>query len=324
MSCFHPFHVVTRYGQEYDVPCHWCVGCRQSYAYEWSQRLKYEAITNAQRTKSPSSFITLTYADRCLPRNGSCYKPDVDLFYKRLRQHVYRKRRADYWYNHRRDFKSFSEFVKNRELQRSFRPKIKHFTVSEYGERGRPHYHIILFGDGGTHLTEYDIKSAWRYGRVDFQPLSPKHCSYVLKYLVKQRCSKEEARIMYKPNHIAPPFKKQSPGLGSDFVKQYSNVLLSQPNAFIPKYYADKFGLDVSYRQMRVQQDELTAARKSGLSLGDYRRVTNRARELEFIRKRQNRGELVFNYYIDKRHPGYYDVHSHVPHDLSSVVKECL
>lgn len=97
------------------VPCGKCILCRDKKAREWECR----AMCESQTSSSMPYFITLTYNDRCLPRNG-VRKGAAQRFMKRLRI--------------------------NFERYTGQKHNIRFFLCSEYGSKtGRPHYHALLW-----------------------------------------------------------------------------------------------------------------------------------------------------------------------------------
>lgn len=97
------------------VPCGKCVLCRDHKAREWETR----AMCESQTSSSLPYFITLTYNNRCIPRNG-VRKGAAQRFMKRLRV--------------------------NFERYTGQKHNIRFFLCSEYGSTsGRPHYHALLW-----------------------------------------------------------------------------------------------------------------------------------------------------------------------------------
>ena len=133
----------------YKVPCGKCDACLKRYVAAWSARLSVAA-----RGFDFSRFVTLTYDDDHLPKDGVC-KGDVQKFFKRVRKH----------------FEQFDDFV------------LKYVLISEYGpsENGthRPHYHFIS-------LSNYLIDFAWYWkkGIVTNDELLPERIHYVASYHV--------------------------------------------------------------------------------------------------------------------------------------------
>lgn len=109
MACYNYIKVDTKEGF-ITVPCGNCPDCLKKRRVHWSFRLMYE-LKNAKN----AYFVTLTYQDGLIPIiNGkhSLYKEDVK---KAIRKLKYREK------------------------------NLRYYLVGEYGRKGRPHYHAILF-----------------------------------------------------------------------------------------------------------------------------------------------------------------------------------
>ncbi len=97
-------------GAATDVACGQCLGCRLDKSREWAARIIHEAAM-----WDDNIFVTLTYDDEHLPRDGSLNKEHFQKFVKRLR-------------------KKFKGRV------------IRYYHCGEYGdELDRPHYHACFF-----------------------------------------------------------------------------------------------------------------------------------------------------------------------------------
>lgn len=151
-----------------NLPCGHCIGCRLEHARQWAMRCYHEATLHEENT-----FITLTYNDENLPKNGSVVYDDLRLFIGRLREHV----------RYHNDI------------------KIRYFACSEYGDKGdRPHYHALIFGydfpdkqawkqqkDGTTryYLSE-TLDKLWGKGFTLIAPVTYETSQYVAQYVVKK------------------------------------------------------------------------------------------------------------------------------------------
>lgn len=166
MICLTPITVEYPKGSKHyiGVPCGKCVNCLKTRANDWVFRLKQE-----WKVSKNAFFITLTYADECLPRsklNGlpQVCKTDVQKFFKRLRKNEAEKiEKSGY--------------------------KIRYYLVSEYGgNTHRPHYHALLFnlpccqGDKGNVEAVEMIYKAWKYGAVKVQDVTPNRIAYCAHY----------------------------------------------------------------------------------------------------------------------------------------------
>lgn len=143
MICKRP----ARKGAEY-FPCGQCVPCRINRSRVWVLRLLLELELH-----SDACFLTLTYNEEHYPAGGNLVPRDLQLFLKRLR------------YN-----------LPGRD--------IRYFAVGEYGEaRGRPHYHLILFGVGKQHLEA--IEKSWNLGFSYVGDVTVESARYVAGYVIK-------------------------------------------------------------------------------------------------------------------------------------------
>lgn len=172
------------------VPCGKCELCRSDNRNEWSIRL---AIHLAQCERMPM-FITLTYDDKNLHYDvgmPTLYRPDVSRFLKAYK----RKHGLD-------------------------NEKFQYFGCGEYGTQGRPHYHLLFFGDDelyeaffrDTELAQARISDLWPYGFVHVCLAGFDGIHYVTKYVLKDDDNKLE------PCQIKP-FTIASNGLGMNFLK---------------------------------------------------------------------------------------------------------
>lgn len=186
--------VVVR-GHVYD--CGKCPVCRRRRASVWAQRMEHEATF----FQHPGMFCTLTYDEDNVPLGGFLSVRDIQLFMKRLRKSLKRRR-------------------------------IRYFLCGEYGPNGtkRPHYHIIFFGlypkdepvvfkawnKCSYHCFRYKVVNVAKYGRKAY--------FYTSSYTSKKYCFRTHARgVMvrdyYKRNDLVPEFQCHSRGIGFDFIK---------------------------------------------------------------------------------------------------------
>ena len=193
---------------EMEVPCGQCWSCRLARSREWAIRLVKEA-TNWPEDKR--IFITLTYNNENLPKDGSLQLEDYQNFMKALRYH-------------------FSSVIpaENGKEKRIY-PKIKYFHCGEYGQvckncgtsyvmhpesksnkkytgcdnwvkgLGRPHYHAIIYGISfddmevfkRTKANEIIYKSdtlneLWGKGFCSIGEVTFESCAYVARYIMKK------------------------------------------------------------------------------------------------------------------------------------------
>lgn len=90
-------------------PCGQCLNCRINQARVWQHRIMLENMMHKE-----SLWVTLTYNNENLPKDGSVSREEVQKFLKRLRYHGL---------------------------------EFRYFIVGEYGDQSwRPHYHACFFG----------------------------------------------------------------------------------------------------------------------------------------------------------------------------------
>lgn len=242
------------------IPCGKCFECCNEYSMEWSYR-----IMNESTLFKDNCFITLTYKDNPF----QLQKRDLTLFLKRLR-------------------KKISPL------------KVRYFACGEYGERkGRPHFHLILFGWKPNDLTflkkENDnfiytsriIEKLWNKGFVSVGDLTLKSAKYCAKYMQKA--------IFKTDNKKVKPFVSMSlkPGIGA---KWFENNFKSLET--------DKIYIDGSYH--KLPRYYLKIAEKNCFDLSKLRK--NREKKcLLFCRSEQQlqlKREYIykkFNISIDKK-----------------------
>jgi hypothetical protein len=173
------------------LPCGNCIGCLKSKAREWAIRCTLEL-----RDHPDACWVTLTYDDDHLPPTLS--KDHLRAYIKRVRARIHPR-------------------------------SLRYFASGEYGEqRGRPHYHSIIYGLGEH---ETDLIKAWNYGRAQIDTLTPASIAYVAGYTAKkagQRLRKFERVEEVDPRTgecflPQPPFLAMSgkPGIGATARDKY-------------------------------------------------------------------------------------------------------
>ncbi len=141
-----------------------------------------------------SAFITLTYADEFLPPGGHLNVKHLQKFLKRLRKYITPR-------------------------------TIRHLSVGEYGtEKGRPHYHVILFGIGSEELISI-LPQLWKLGSSEpnrFKPfgdLTDKNARYIARYCTKKIHSKQ---LNGRPKEFQ--IQSRLPAIGDQFIRQVARI----------------------------------------------------------------------------------------------------
>lgn len=181
-----------------DLPCGQCIGCRLERSRRWAVRIMHEA-----QMHEASCFITLTYSDEHVPRNGSLDVRDFQLFMKRLR--------------------------------RGSSGPLRFFHCGEYGDQtARPHYHACLFGEdflsdrqllkankqGDPLYVSDKLSEAWGLGHANFGALTFESAAYVARYCLK-KISGAKAADHYgdrKPEYVT---MSRRPGIGATWFARF-------------------------------------------------------------------------------------------------------
>lgn len=160
----------------------------------------------------PSSFITLTYNDKHLPKDGSLNYRHFQLFMKKYRE----------W------------------LDRKGYGSVKFYMCGEYGKKlQRPHYHAIIFGHMFSDLTRVSklehghvvytspvLEGLWQKGYVTVGEASTASARYVASYIHK-KLNGPIADDHYKGKR--PEFTNGSkrPAIGYEWLKKYHRDIVN-------------------------------------------------------------------------------------------------
>lgn len=151
-----------------DWPCLKCLPCMINRQRLWALRLVLES------TQHPFSyFVTLTYNEEHLPKDGCVDPRTLCLFLKRLRERLAPER-------------------------------LRFFAVGEYGKRGlRPHYHLALFCSVAPELLRPALDASWSekgesIGFIHVGALTQDSALYVAKYVAKGWTKKGDRRLQGK------------------------------------------------------------------------------------------------------------------------------
>lgn len=217
-------------GAELNLPCGKCVGCLMSRSRAWAVRCMHEASLY-----DSNCFITLTYDNVHLPKDGSLDVSDFQCFMKRLR-----KRYGD---------------------------GIRFFHCGEYGSKlGRPHFHALLFnhafadrvpfkqtGSGSTIYTSGELQELWKNGFSSVGDVTMESAAYVARYVVKKAESLAPGPVdrQVSVDRRRPEYVTMSrrPGLGRRWFDEFRDdvypsdevVLLGGRKVRPPRYYDDIF-----------------------------------------------------------------------------------
>lgn len=224
-------------GELVQVPCQKCIGCRLEYSRQWAIRCMHEASLY-----DDNCFITLTFNEKCIPKDRSL------------------------------DLKIFQKFLK-RLRKRFFPHKIRFYHCGEYGEQyGRPHYHALLFNfnfpdkilwksQNGYNLYRSEIlEQLWPFGHSSIGAATFESAAYVARYMLKKQKGKDSQEYYRRidsetGNYIdlTPEYATMSrkPGIGKEWLTKFKTDVY--PSDFVvvkgkkmrpPKYYDIQFAVE--------------------------------------------------------------------------------
>lgn len=208
---------------ELKIPCGQCIGCRLERSRQWAVRCIHEA-----KLHKHNSFITLTYNEKWLPKDGSLRVEDCQKFLKRLRKDVYPT-------------------------------KIRFFNAGEYGHKfSRPHYHMIIFGydfpdkypwsqvHGNIYYRSPQLERLWPFGFSMIGNVTFESAAYVARYIMKKQFG-ADADEYYNGRHPEFTTCSRRPGIAADWFKKYRDdvysidaVVVRDNNICKPPRYYDR------------------------------------------------------------------------------------
>lgn len=230
MACNYPTTIALKIngiktGELQTVACGQCMGCRIERSRQWAVRITHEV-----KCHEDNCFLTLTYNDENLPKNGTLVKEHMQLFFKRLRKSI--------------------EPV-----------KVRYYQCGEYGSRTqRPHYHCILFGydfsdkkylkkSGDYSLyTSERLDALWTYGHCLIGEVTFDSARYVAGYCV-DKLTGDLGLEAYQATGRIPPFSTMSrrPGIGALWLEKFASdvypadEVISNGHAAMPPAFYDKW-----------------------------------------------------------------------------------
>lgn len=225
------------------LPCGKCLGCRTDHATHWANRCTHEASQHEHNT-----FLTLTYDDDHIPKDGHLRPDHLQRFIKRLRKHATSLRNS---------------------LARDRNVNTRYFACGEYGSTTmRPHYHALIFNGAftdthrvGKDLWESDeLQRLWPDGQHRIGECTPASAAYIAQYSLKKLGSGD-----FNPDTgewRRAPFLRMSlkPAIGADWLKKYKDdltqgyVVENGRKHPIPRYYRNKIKTEYPELHEYVEQ----------------------------------------------------------------------
>ncbi len=218
------------------VACGQCLGCRVDHRAMWAIRIVQES--HMYLDNHGNSWATLTYRDA-----SQCNAQQL-----KLGQHIpedYSLRPID-----------VSKFI--RSLRKSVDHKIRYFYCGEYGELGRPHYHICLFNhsfddlemfkdDAGVYTyTSRSLEKHWPHGFSTVSDLNYQTAAYTAGYIMEKingnraadhylRCDQYGEAYWLMPEFIRMSTGRKKPcGLGAGFYAKYKSDFFPSDTSPVP------------------------------------------------------------------------------------------
>lgn len=260
MVCFRPIDAYRAHGgtvafssregfgdRHFCIPCGQCLGCRIARRDSWALRSVHES-----RMHLKSCFVTLTYDQEHLPKDGSVDVREWQLFAKRVRHEL---------------------------------GPFRFLHCGEYGgDNYRPHYHALMFGHdfssdrvlwdnrrGYPLWASADLMELWGNGQCLIGNLNFSSASYVAKYCVdkltgdsglarRRRIDLETGEEYYvKPEYIT---MSRNPGLGAGWFDRYKSDLFPSDECVhdgtrhaVPQYYLRRLEAEDPLLYARVRRD---------------------------------------------------------------------
>lgn len=184
MLCKYPYYRgVLGFG------CGRCLPCRISRRRIWTTRIVLEWLVTGV-----GCFVTLTYNEDNIPRDGNLQKKDLQKFQRKLMRDV---------------------------------GKFRYFGCGEYGEVGkRPHYHLIIFG---KFISARRCQKSWGKGRIQVGELNKHTAQYVAGYVNKKLTKEGDKYLEGKKPEFSLMSRRPGIGYGSlPVIVQGANTLCYQ------------------------------------------------------------------------------------------------
>lgn len=188
------------------------MACRFNKRRIWTARLLLE-----QKDHARSSFVTLTYDDQHLPRDGSLDKKAARYFLDRLRKQV--------------GYRVF-----------------RFYLVGEYGEKNsRPHYHLAIFGlpscwYGQTRVVDETAPRSpprpnccltcaifhglWGKGGIFIGSLTEDSSQYLAGYVTKKLTAAGDPRLNGRLPEFSSSSKQGVGGIGAGAASEIASTIL--------------------------------------------------------------------------------------------------
>lgn len=216
------------------MSCGRCQNCIIRKKTQLDFLCRKEALTMYSKGQG-CSFITLTYDENHIP----IVRDDFNNFHYTLKK------------------KDVQNFVKNMRRQKEYYKDDTPFKIiycGEYGDLGRPHYHMAVLGLSTAHIEKYTRK-LWKKGLCDIGTLGAGGIRYIIDYMQKTQFDtvtklrnealKIENPFICRSHHIGMEWiiKNEQRIIENNFCQNINGKKMLLP-AYIIKWVAKRNGID--------------------------------------------------------------------------------
>lgn len=253
-----------------------------------------------------NSFLTLTYNEEHLPKEGNLLHDHFQLFIKRLREAALQEDEHNPTVLHRRHIPNGCH------EQRAI---VRYHMCGEYGPMtGRPHYHANLFGVNFADKTIYKktpagsqlyisktLDKLWALGQCTIGHLTWQTAAYTARYNMKKAGEKNKNEIINPETgeviKRTPEYQKMSrnPGIGGNWIEKYitdvyprGTVIVSASEVTAPRFYDERYKrLDENaYNELKLRRQHEQAKRPVDITTSTQRQGEIVARaKLAFLKR---------------------------------------
>jgi len=204
-----------------DIPCGYCLGCKQDYSKDWATRCYLEAKKYGQN----NAFLTLTYDDQHLPESQEENKRIMQKFLKRLRKRYGAGIRVAY--------------------------------CGEYGSHtGRIHAHALIMNISITDKKAWnqtltyspEINRIWGNGNVLIGNVTYESAAYVARYVLKKANGPKDEFFI----------TSRKPGLGFDYYTKKGEIF-GNGGIYVYTDKGKRLSIPKYFKRKLAQEDPETA-----------------------------------------------------------------
>ncbi len=261
------------------IPCGNCIGCRLKKAKQWAIRCMHE-----KQYHENSSFITLTYSDEKINENKSLDKKKVQKFMKKLRKAIEPEKIRFYMCGEYAP-NSIEEELKEQQL-----------PLEKRRCKGRPHYHIIIFGydfpdktkwktDPSTGITQYRSKlleSKWTEGYSTIGNVTPESILYTAKYILK-KINGKPSKNYYQGKEKEYTTMSRRDGIGKKYLDEFKEEIYKHDSVIFqnieikpPSYYDKLYDITNPKDLYLIKKNREEEAKKNSKEITPERLETRR------------------------------------------------